>query len=358
MSELIKNLKISNSIFEKDTSTIKIDGFFNALLGVANKLTLADCIKAGIGEFSERYIELHPSNGLKKVAALDIVDDRISFISPQKVYLLRDTEDCNIHSFVDSSGTAFFTNVEDAIEKAFFEFVERQSLVYSFLREWPGKKINKTIIHDRLKPYSKYKISNLIINNISIVRGVYIIIFVGVTKNSYNIGLGADFNLSTAIDKALAEGMGNGLFYISDDEIEKRNRLLNNLDSKLKHINFQDIESYSAIFSNWLTPEYVLKSFNYLNKSNILQNKTKSSYFSLSIIKKIKKISVDNSIKPCLTFLNGNSKNVKGIVMHFSAEEAYPHIFTPFINPNDYKISYILHSNNSFPNKYKYLPFP
>ncbi|AZK91661.1 Putative uncharacterized protein [Lactobacillus helveticus CIRM-BIA 104] len=44
--------------------------------------------------------------------------------------------------------------------------------------------------------------------------------------------------------------------------------------------------------------------------------------------------------------------------MHFSAKEAYPHIFTPFINPNNYKISYLLHSNNNFPNKYKYLPFP
>lgn len=55
MTELIKKLRISNSIFEKDTSTIKIDGFFNALLGVANKLTLPDCLKSGIGEFTERY---------------------------------------------------------------------------------------------------------------------------------------------------------------------------------------------------------------------------------------------------------------------------------------------------------------
>lgn len=358
MSELIKNIRISNSIFEKDTKTIKIDGFFNPLLGVANKLTLSDCIKSGMGEFTERYVELHPANEFKKVAALGIVDNKINFIAPQKVYLLRDAENYNIHSFTDSSGTAFFTNVEDAIEKAFFEFIERQSLVYSFLREWPGKKISKTIIYNQIRPYSKFKFSRLMINDISIIKGVYVILFVGINKNSYNVGLGTDFNLLTAINNALAEGMGNSPFYVSDNEIEKRNSLLNNLDYHLAHIDLQNIKSYSMIFSNWLTPRYVLKRFSYLNKSNVLENKNKDLYSSSNIIEKIKRISVGNSIKPYLTFLNGKSKNVRGTVMHFSAEGAYPHIFTPFINPNDYEISYLLHSNNNFPNKYKYLPFP
>ena len=78
----------------------------------------------------------------------------------------------------------------------------------------------------------------------------------------------------------------------------------------------------------------------------------------IQFAEKIKRISMENSIKPYLTFLNGKSENIRGTVMHFSAKEAYPHIFTPFINPNNYKISYLLHSNNNFPNKYKYLPFP
>ncbi|WP_155382005.1 hypothetical protein [Lactobacillus helveticus] len=101
-----------------------------------------------------------------------------------------------------------------------------------------------------------------------------------------------------------------------------------------------------------------MKKFNYLNKASVLENKKEDSYVSLSIIEKIKRISMENSIKPYLTFLNGKSENIRGTVMHFSAKEAYPHIFTPFINPNNYKISYLLHSNNNFPNKYKYLPFP
>lgn len=358
MSELIKNLRISNSIFEKDTSTIKIDGFFNALLGVANKLTLSDCLKSGMGEFTERYIELHPSNKLKKVAALNIVDNKINFIDPQKVYLLRDTENYNINSFIDSSGTAYFTNVEDAIKKAFFEFIERQSLVYSFLREWPGKKINKRVVHNQLKPYSKFKFSNLMINDISIIKDIYVILFVGINRNSYNVGLGTDFNLLTAINNALAEGMGNSPFYVSDNEIKKRNKLLNTLDYHLKYTDLQSIESYSMIFSNWLTPRYILKKFNYLNKASVLEGKKRDLDISSSIIEKIKRISMENSVNPNLTFLNGKSKNIRGTVMHFSAKEAYPHIFTPFINPNNYKISYLLHSNNNFPNKYKYLPFP
>ena len=62
----------------------------------------------------------------------------------------------------------------------------------------------------------------------------------------------------------------------------------------------------------------------------MLESKNKDLYISSNVIEKIKRISVENSIKPCLTFLN----------------------------PDDYKISYLLHSNNNFPNKYKYLPFP
>ena len=356
MSELIRKILVSSSIFNKDTTYTAVEGFFSSLRGSANKLTFNDSIKASLGEFSERYTELSYPHNLNKVAALNIIDDKITFIEPNQVYLLRNNQLTSNKDFFDSSGTAFFTNPERALEKAFFEFIERQSLVYSFLRKWPGKKINKKIILAALKPYSKYNFSTIIMNDISVITGIHVILFIGINSNSYNVGLGTDYNLNSAIQNALAEGIGANIFEISNKEIIKRTYSLKLLDDNIKNGSLK-VNSYEDIFFNLLTPKFILERFKYLETAP-LQNNKERKITKKQTVDKIKDICKNWKLKPCISLLNGISNNIYDSIIHISADGAYPHIFTSFLKPEDYKASYLLNSSNYFPNKYKYLPFP
>lgn len=358
MSELIKKILVSNSIFKKDTIHTEIDGFFNPIKGTANKIYFSNSIKASLGEFSERFIELSNHKDIKKISALNISNNKPIQIDADKVYLLRKNTTSKTADFYDSSGTAFFTNSEQAINKAFFEFIERQSLVYSFLRKWPGQKINTTLLKSRMQAYKKYNFSAIFANDISIVNKLHVVLLVAISKNSYNVGLGTDYNLSQALSNALAEGIGSTPFFISNSEIDRRSLSLNYIDKYFKSAS-SDVSSYEDIFFNRLTPEFVLNRFLYLKSAPLLSRNNKnnitSSPHNLNLIKQI---CATLPISPSISFLNGDSNIVHNNVIHFSAKGAYPHIFTPYINPNIYKISYTLHYNNNFPNIYKYLPFP
>ncbi|MDE7055864.1 MAG: YcaO-like family protein [Lactobacillus sp.] len=359
MSELIKNIIISNSIFSQNTSHTTINGFFPALRGLANKINATDSLKSSLGEFSERYTELLYKKDTEKVAAYNIMSKRSFFIDPSKVYLLRkDKKKIDPNDFFDSSGTAYFTNSDKAVEKAFFEFIERQSLVHSFIRKWAGKKVNANLVGSNLRLYSNCNFATVMMNDISILDGVYVILFVGIDSNSYNVGLGTDYNLVEAVKKALAEGIGFKKFCISDKEITHRGKFLQHIDTFLMK-NFSFISSYDSIFFDYLTPGFIFERFKYLQNTKIILKETKlmqgNTYNS---IPRIKKLCRGWKLEPYISFLNSELNNVKGDVIHISAQGAYPHIFTSFLDPEEYKSSYVISNTADFPNKYKYLPFP
>lgn len=360
MSELIKNIIKSNSIFANNTIHTTIDGFFPALKGLANKLTSSNALKSSLGEFSERYAELVYKESHEKIVAFNIIDNKKVFLDAAEVYLLRKKrKDLVEGDFYDSSGTAFFTDTDNAIEKAFFEFIERQSLVYSFLRKWPGKKIDSHTRLSNLRSYSNTIFSTMFLNDISILKGVHVILFVGINRNSYNVGLGTAYDVNQAIKKSLEEGIGFQEFRISDEEIQNRQIFLEKIDSVLKN-NDIPVSSYDSIFFNYLTPGFVFNRFKYLQETNsVLTDSETLVSSSLNKVIRIRNICKNWKLKPCISFLNsGINNNIRGDVIHISANGAYPHIFAPFLEPEKYKTSYLLDNSNEFPNKYKYLPFP
>ena len=195
-------------------------------------------------------------------------------------------------------------------------------------------------------------------NDISVLNGVHVILFVGISPNSYNVGLGTDFSLNQAIKNALDEGIGIKEFEISDKDILYREKKIKYLDEQLKDGNIP-ISSYDSIFFNRLTPTFVYQRFKYLLKAEnvILENKADVSD-KIPTITRIKNECKNWKLEPCISFLNSISLNVEGYVIHISAQGAYPHIFTPLLDPKKYSASYMLDSSDTFPNKYKYLPFP
>ena len=102
---------------------------------------------------------------------------------------------------------------------------------------------------------------------------------------------------------------------------------------------------------------FILERFKYLETAP-LQNNKERKITKKQTVDKIKDICKNWKLKPCISLLNGISNNIYDSIIHISADGAYPHIFTSFLKPEDYKASYLLNSSNYFPNKYKYLPFP
>ncbi|WEV43867.1 YcaO-like family protein [Lactobacillus sp. ESL0684] len=360
MTELIKKILVSNSIFEKDTVSVNILGSSLNLKGSATNQSMYNAFLASLGEFTERAVELSFPEGFNKIVSYDLLNNKIISKNYIDGFLLRNKDDFfNLSTFGDSSGSAFFTNIKMAIEKAFFEFIERQSLVYSFLTKSPGFKVDNNLIANSMKNYRGYDFTTLYVNNISLVDNVVVILIVGVNNNSYNIGLGTGYTYKQAISKALSEAMGTRPNKITSYKIKEREQELDSLDADLCNLSSIQV-SYDSIFFDNLTPNFVKKRYSYLDEGNEVHNiKTQNPMKNNTIIKNIKIVASELQIEPQIMFLgSGPSKTKSGYVIKISAPGCYPHIFNSLLDPLKYKISFFKNKKGIFPNAFKYLPFP
>lgn len=362
MTDIIKDYGFSSSIFKKNTKLMEIQGAFSRLEGSSTKIDFSSALKASLGEFTERLVQLSRPKNYNGIVGYDVMNEKSVSLEYSDAFLLREKMGSDSKSdFADSSGTAFFTNTDESIRKAMFEFVERQSLVYSFLCEWPGHKIDNLKIKKAFNYYNKFNFSTIYANDISIVNGISIVIFVGLNSNSYNVGLGADYNQFDALKKAISEGMGTMQFSISNEEIENREKDIHQIDKELSQCDPSAL-NYSNIFFNRLTPTFIEERFHYLTKGTYEINKKGTDYLLLNkedIIKNLKYIGRTLSIDPTLIFIGNGPDRVKaGSVVKVTSRGCYPHIFTPFIEPEKYSISYKINKNPDFCNEGKYLPFP
>lgn len=362
MTDIIKNYIYSSPIFKRNTKIVRVQGAFNNLEGSATKINFSSTLKASLGEFTERLVQLSRPKDYNGIIGYDVINKKVIQLNYSDAFLLRNRSSYNSeHDFADSSGTAFFTNTDKAIEKAMFEFVERQSLLHSFLCKWPGYKVESKMINEALASYNKYDFTTIYVNDISIVNGISIVIFVGTNSNSYNVGLGADYSTLNAVKKAVFEGMGTGQFSISSEEIGEREKSIAQLDTELSQKDTSSV-SYSAIFFGRLIPSFIEERFHYLVNGEKKLDKKEQQIVLLdqnNTIENLKYIGTELDIKPIIIFLGNGPNGIKvGDIIKIRASGCYPHIFTPLLNPEKYNISFKVNENSIFYNKNKYLPFP
>ena len=251
--------------------------------------------------------------------------------------------------FSDSSGVAFHIDSLKAIENAFCEFIERQSLVYSFITCYAGTKINMNesqFLKQKQLILKKY-FTEIKVNNISILNDLFTIIIVGTSDKHCGVGLGSNMNFEKAFISAMNEVLG-ATWHLLPHEVNMKKRELRSEWRSNPHY-------YAEYFESYLTQENLNVDYGYLNngiESNLINHKSKN----INII--VSKFAQKNELNIKLAFIDifQFEKNLK--VVKFFSEDCYPHIFNQNIQPEDYKISYIRDNNPSFPNKCKYLPFP
>lgn len=364
-SFLIDDVQIVEPSFKDGLTHSKVNKR-NLESGYGSGLTVKDALHSSMGEYLERVTQSKPSLIFNEpyLDAYNITNDSIEKVPMEDIYLF-DTSilGSNVKSFWnDSSGTAFHTSSLKLIQSSFFEFIERQSLVFNWLTKTPGKTIKLddfcNFDHIRkLKILLEGYLENINLFNISIHPRIYVVITVGTSEYCKTVGIAASWSLTNAIFSSMKEALqllsskipSHQQSYFKPDML---NRMANVLIPESE-------EFYISHFEN-ITPEQLKKSYSYLDKSNLqsreqplLNNPTEENYLST-----LEKISKDLSVELMVCFIPSIIQDLPGSVIRIIGKGAFPHIRTDIIEPHLYTVKGINKlSEEDTPNLGKMVPF-
>lgn len=345
---LSKGLSLYKPINKNETSIAMMQAYFPGMIGVGSDKLLNSAIKSSLGEQLERFALFKgTSRNLESVPALNLLTLNSEIIPSNFIRMIDNSE-----RFTDSTGAAAGSTSKNAIQHGFFEFVERQSFIFSFLTKNKGKLIDSSIIKksgiDVLSLKRNYEITT--IREISIYPNIKVIILIALNSKTRNfvIGLGSDFNIKKAIQKAYNEAL----------EGFNDNKTSNNKRHYLKNSG----QEYSQRFYNQMSPEKMYEAYKFLfekSSSTIVLSSNKKPKIKQSVsINDIHDFAVYFNSRIYLSFINNPRIGNKIKTIKIFSPDMYPHINTELINPSNYSFSFFKDKNQKFPNKGKYLPFP
>ncbi|MEX2803901.1 YcaO-like family protein [Streptococcus sp. H31] len=309
--------------------------------GIGKSDQKIDAIRKAFGENFERKELFSWINVFKKSGTVTFFNGNLSFEQQSNFQLL--AGDTN----KDTSGVAMGSCSAMAVEHAFYEFIERQSFVYSFLTKSAGLRLNHLVREIGLDLLNR---GEYFVNDISIVPDVSVVIFIYWTENHFSMGLGSHKNQYDAFIKAFGEasGFGGHLFPNSaKEEVSFAEFITGQNDTR---------NAYTDYFENHVSLKVLLQAYDYLKEGEYQENwKFSKEGFSIDdIFMASKHLHIPISLQKIET---ASEANFGRLVRVFSAE-AYPSINNSEINPRKYNISYYKDQRQTFPNEGKYLPFP
>lgn len=317
-----------------------------------------------MGEYIERYVQSTVSHKVKdkyqqafninsqKIEKVNILD----MIMP-KYNLFEENDGIE---WCDSSGTAFHTSSIEAIDSAFLEFIERQSLIYSWLLRVPGKKMDLSFYSENDKQIEKaYRnLKGYFIDiksyEISLTEKCKVVITVATSKMEKSIGLGAAWNIRTAIFKSLKETFQFvshkspahlNVFY--DDRKEEFCDDEKGLHVYMDYFNELSVNDVKEAYDFLNGDDYYLS-----NKYEHLENRPSDNEYII----KMKSIAEDLGIELLITYIPSSIESLPGYVVKIIGKGSFPHIKTDIIDPYKYTIKNI-HKSELIPNEGIMIPF-
>lgn len=333
----------------------------NKVKGFGYRYSKKSAIKASLGEHIERLCATNNYSQKKEIGSTKPVVDGFHLLTGEFIEVPAEHVFLNFNLpmfkgtdassfYTDSCGLASHITSEDAIKGAVKEFIERQSLVANWLTRGVGEKIsfekiiNKNPEHKSLLSLIKHvkTMSDQIISfNISLIKGIYVVLTIGYKGEAFSTGLGTDGNLAKAMENSLSEY----LMILESCMLIKRNSE-NIIDSN---------EKYAVNFYS-LTIEGFLNAFQYLFESkyelpeSLYSSKTNDFHQWILDLKQLFGI----NLYAC--YLPHPLKNITSKVVKVLSPEGFPHIDTESFDPVQFEISNHL-KKNDFYNKFKSIPF-
>lgn len=231
--------------------------------------------------------------------------------------------------FNDSSGVAAHVSSEKLIQNSFLEFIERQSLIFTWLNKTPGQiidlrnlDINYQSLQNKIEILNNF-VDTVTLVNISISPSIYVVLGIGTGKTYKSIGLSAHWNLETAIDSTLTEMIQ--FFGVTHNK---------NVSMQEKKQNITYNNPYMSYFHN-LTIKDLIKKYEFLFNNKKKINLASVTDKSISISNLIAIIEKDLNIGIFITFIPVKfGKNIFKVAKVFSPE-GYPHMNVPLLNDEE-----------------------
>ncbi|MED4129435.1 YcaO-like family protein [Shouchella miscanthi] len=340
--------------------------------GASTDFNIKSVLKAALGEHIERGGLYKNAGKIKKLkmTAFNLVKEEIVEVPTQNIIMcyftpllsenLKGIED----EFTDSSGVASHVNSFDAYNNSFLEFIERQSLIYTWLSKKQGKKIRKQDLSDNnLKTYHlcfQY-INEIHLVNISITPDVYVVMILGFGNDVMCVSCSADWDLQRAVSSALKESFQ----YFKNKPNKFRKVVKKSYELEIKsqdrYIAEDDPHYYSKHLMDNFTPRKLKIAYKFIVESKDYQNKTYKSKCipssSRELSAKIKRIGIQLGINVNVCYIPMTIKNIPTKIIKIYSEDGFPHLKTDRIDPNQVKLSNNLKTRH-FPNKGTMIPFP
>lgn len=358
---IVKSLRFRRSPFLDTPKHCAVESHVHQdIHGFSVNLNTGKLLKAAIGEYLERLAAfkcLHKNTSSRPTfKAVSILNGTTIEIPASSVLLNYSLpifngvdESEKFHFFSDSCGTAAHLESERVIEKAYLEFIERQSFIHTWLAKRPGKRIPlESLQFDNEKVakrigFLKENLDNIQCFDISLVEDVKVILTIGYNSSVFSAGLSADWDLCKAVESSLneftmvLEGSIYNNHYLIDRRYESRNVYVAYFYS-MKVEEF--IESYEFLLTS--SDKDVDSSISTFNNVGVFESiKNFNSKFNIQLY------TIQFPVPISDTFV----KIVKVV-----SPDVYPHMQTELFDPEDYAISTKM-GDSVFPNKYKKIPF-
>lgn len=363
----IDNLKINQSSFRENLVFANVSKDPALDVGSGAGFGVREALYTSLGEYLERLTQRKPSHKIKTstLSSFNINTNEIEEL-PLEEILIFDPQIFDAETKVkwnDSTGAAFHTETVSLIESSFFEFIERQSLVFNWLTESPGKKIDlkdfsfdKKIKRMTSSLYSYF--NNIYVFEISIHEKCPVVISIGIGENFKSVGMGVGWSVTEAIYGSLKENL-QGISHMIPNHLFDINPMI------LKDYEDQKIpekeEMYYADYFDSLSPKDLEKEYSYLiEKSSVHLNYADlgSRPNQEECLSVLKKIAEDLSVHLKICFIPSIIEDLPGSVIRIIGQGAFPHIKTDDLDPTLYSINGINKFEESkIPNRGRMVPF-
>ncbi|MDQ0156486.1 YcaO-like family protein [Robertmurraya andreesenii] len=340
--------KIDRSVFRNQIKQAHLTSASNySIVGHNGNLNLNHVIKSAMGEWIER-LSLFYDRYLSQefIPAVNLINGEIIEVEKGRI-IFKEKE-----MFNDSCGVASHLVSKKVIRSSYYEFFERQSLIYNWITESKGtiidySDINHPIINHLIETNYKF-IDELYLFDISLHKSIKVVLALGFGENYKTVGLNASFNSKQAIIGALEESIQTfapnwtkgyiNSFYTSEN----------------KRKNF---DMYLQLYMD-LTPQEFKRKYNYLinseEKVKIVNYLEQSQEFSVNAMKRV---ADDLDLHPYCAFIPSFYDGLSTKIIKIFSPNGYPHMHPPFFSEEETSITFNK-QNEKFPNAYMEIPFP
>lgn len=360
------DVKLVKSSFKNSLVIGSITKGSAADLGGGSGFTSREALQSSMGEYIERLTQRKPSHLIKNpfLDAFNINTEDNEKIPLEDILLFEPSVfNSNVKSqWGDSTGTAFHRDTISVIESSYFEFIERQSLVFSWLTQSPGKKLDKEYLKKNEKLNKLTSSLNTYFHTfdlfeISIHSGCFVVITIGVGDYCKSIGIGVGWDLASAAYKSMKETLQCISNLIPSHQPEINPEMLD----AFAGISMNPSDMYYEEYFDNLSPIEFQNEFLYLYSKNVnlnLQDDSRDRPSDKEFIPFLKQVATDLHIEILLCYIPSLISNIPGVVTRLIGKGAFPHIKTDELEPSIYTINGIdKFSLIDLPNYKRMVPF-